>query len=134
MRIRFVLIAVGLVACAEPGPDPGSDLHALPPAPAGCALSLGADAILVDDAMTVCVPGAYCPPGYAAGEVYRDYSSRVPRWIPRVPRVSTNTGCSNAGDSSPFSWRQTLFSERGTLIAIGAGFLLLWLKRTLLSG
>ena len=73
MLIRSVLIAAGLVACANPGADHGSDLHALPPAPADCALSLGPDAILVDDAMTVCVPGAYCPPGYAAGEVYRDY-------------------------------------------------------------
>jgi hypothetical protein len=27
-----------------------------------------------------------------------------------------------------FSWRETLFSERGTLIAIAAGFFLLWLK------
>ena len=27
-----------------------------------------------------------------------------------------------------FSWRETLFSERGTLIAIGLGYLLLWVK------
>jgi hypothetical protein len=28
-----------------------------------------------------------------------------------------------------FSWRQTLFSERGTLIAIAAGIVVLLLKR-----
>ena len=27
-----------------------------------------------------------------------------------------------------FSWRATLFSERGTLFAIAGGYLLLWLK------
>jgi hypothetical protein len=27
-----------------------------------------------------------------------------------------------------FSWAETLFSERGTLSAIGAGYLLLWVK------
>jgi hypothetical protein len=29
-----------------------------------------------------------------------------------------------------FSWRETFFSERGTLIAIAAGFLLIYLKLT----
>jgi hypothetical protein len=27
-----------------------------------------------------------------------------------------------------FSWRQTIYSERGTLVAIAVGFALLWLK------
>jgi hypothetical protein len=27
-----------------------------------------------------------------------------------------------------FSWRDTLFSERGTLIAIAVGLVLIWLK------
>jgi hypothetical protein len=27
-----------------------------------------------------------------------------------------------------FSWAETLFSERGTLAAIGAGYFLLWVK------
>jgi hypothetical protein len=27
-----------------------------------------------------------------------------------------------------FSWRDTFFSERGTLIAIAAGYALLWIK------
>jgi hypothetical protein len=32
------------------------------------------------------------------------------------------------GRLSTFSWRETLFSERGTLIAIALGYLLLWIK------
>jgi len=28
----------------------------------------------------------------------------------------------------PYSWRETFFSERGTLLAIAAGYLLLWIK------
>jgi protein-S-isoprenylcysteine O-methyltransferase Ste14 len=63
------------------------------------------------------------------GETYRGYVTRVPRWIPRksdgtdghAPRVGGRT----------FSWAETLFSERGTLAAIGAGSLLLWLKHQL---
>ena len=31
----------------------------------------------------------------------------------------------------PYSLRQTLFSERGTLIAIAIGYVLLWLKEQL---
>ncbi|OLD22607.1 MAG: hypothetical protein AUJ01_00025 [Acidobacteria bacterium 13_1_40CM_3_65_5] len=34
----------------------------------------------------------------------------------------------SANSAVAFSWRETLFSERGTLIAIAAGFFLLWLK------
>jgi hypothetical protein len=31
-----------------------------------------------------------------------------------------------------FSWKETFYSERGTLIAIAAGYVLLWIKsRTL---
>jgi protein-S-isoprenylcysteine O-methyltransferase Ste14 len=54
---------------------------------------------------------------------YRLYAARVPRWIPSLtPR--------QAGDGTQtfHSWRETLFSERGTLIAIAAGLALLWLK------
>ena len=56
------------------------------------------------------------------GQPYRDYMRTVPRWIPRPPQPS--------GNPAPpvFSWRETLFSERGTLIAIVAGFVLLWAK------
>jgi len=58
------------------------------------------------------------------GEPYAQYMSAVPRWFPTFA-PSTRPA---APPSSTFSWRQTLFSERGTLIAIGAGFLLLWIK------
>jgi protein-S-isoprenylcysteine O-methyltransferase Ste14 len=57
------------------------------------------------------------------GEPYVQYAARVPRWL---PSLSSSPGAAPAG--ATFSWRETLFSERGTLIAIGAGFLLLWLK------
>src|SRR5262245_5973499 len=52
------------------------------------------------------------------------HAERVPRWIPGRPR----------GDRGlkrrpvTFTWGETLFSERGTLIAMAAGYLLLWLK------
>jgi protein-S-isoprenylcysteine O-methyltransferase Ste14 len=58
------------------------------------------------------------------GEAYREYAARVPRWIPLASPVSLNPRVS----SPKFSWRQTLFSERGTLMAIVAGYLLLWYK------
>jgi len=57
------------------------------------------------------------------GESYRAYAARVPRWIPvRIP-----TGPRSLAS---FSWRDTLFSERGTLIAIAIGYLLLWAKHS----
>lgn len=58
------------------------------------------------------------------GDRYRAYAARVPRWIPRL-----QAGRLEAQDShSTFSWGETLFSERGTLLAIVAGYLLLWYK------
>jgi protein-S-isoprenylcysteine O-methyltransferase Ste14 len=58
------------------------------------------------------------------GEPYRRYTSRVPRWIPApAPSLSPR--------GHPFSWGETLFSERGTLVAIVVGGVLLWVKRTL---
>jgi len=58
------------------------------------------------------------------GDEYRAYASRVPRWLPAAaPHRVTPT--------APFSWRATFFSERGTLVAIAAGFALLALKRAL---
>lgn len=56
------------------------------------------------------------------GQPYRDYMMTVPRWMPRAPRTTATAL------PPPFSWRETLFSERGTLIAIAVGLLLLWVK------
>ncbi len=59
------------------------------------------------------------------GDEYRAYMARVPRWLPSFGL---------AGPSSPaaaHAWRDTLFSERGTLIAIGVGYVLLWIKSRL---
>jgi protein-S-isoprenylcysteine O-methyltransferase Ste14 len=56
------------------------------------------------------------------GEPYVNYVAGVPRWVPSLgARTPT-------GEHVTFSLKQTLFSERGTLIAIVAGFLVLWLK------
>lgn len=57
------------------------------------------------------------------GESYRRYMLRVPRWIPRLAPVRTPVDAGAA-----FTWRETLFSERGTLIAIAAGYALLAVK------
>jgi protein-S-isoprenylcysteine O-methyltransferase Ste14 len=56
------------------------------------------------------------------GRPYAEYVAGVPRWLPsfRARRLPDQP--------VTFSWRQTLFSERGTLIAIGLGALLLLLK------
>jgi protein-S-isoprenylcysteine O-methyltransferase Ste14 len=56
------------------------------------------------------------------GDSYRQYVSRVPRWLPSW------TGRAVSGSTATFSWRQTLFSERGTLIAIAVGFAVLYIK------
>lgn len=62
------------------------------------------------------------------GDAYLDYTMRVPRWIPR-PGVAPSRAL-NGADPLPrvFSWRETLYSERGTLIAIAVGYALLALK------
>src|SRR5262249_36284291 len=59
------------------------------------------------------------------GEPYVQYVAKVPRWL---PLLSSRPALSASSAATAFSWRETLFSERGTLIAIGAGFVLLWLK------
>jgi protein-S-isoprenylcysteine O-methyltransferase Ste14 len=54
------------------------------------------------------------------GDEYREYALRVPRWMPKNNR--------SASSAVAFSWRETFFAERGTLLAIAAGYLLLWIK------
>jgi len=55
------------------------------------------------------------------GGAYSAYCARVPRWLPRIKGPGPYSGATQG-------WRATLFSERGTLIAIALGYLLLWLK------
>jgi protein-S-isoprenylcysteine O-methyltransferase Ste14 len=62
------------------------------------------------------------------GERYRVYAARVPRWIPTGSRPAGNDSSGVEASARTFSWRETFYSERGTLIAIGVGFALLWLK------
>jgi len=59
------------------------------------------------------------------GEEYRQYCAQVPRWIPTKRRNRRERG---ERRETGFSWPETLFSERGTLIAIAGGYVLLWLK------
>jgi protein-S-isoprenylcysteine O-methyltransferase Ste14 len=69
------------------------------------------------------------------GEGYREYAARVPRWIPTFsagartrPEDEIPSASSASSAVNPFSWRDTLFSERGTLLAIAVGYALLWIK------
>lgn len=64
------------------------------------------------------------------GGAYRDYAARVPRWIPLFNRGARSERGKQGLDSAvqPYSWRATLFSERGTFVAMAAGYVLLWLK------
>jgi protein-S-isoprenylcysteine O-methyltransferase Ste14 len=57
------------------------------------------------------------------GDEYRAYVSRVPRWIPSLTRLGERSA-----PPAPYTWTQTLYSERGTLIAIAVGAWLLVLK------
>ena len=56
------------------------------------------------------------------GDEYRAYAARVPRWMPSFHAPTTDA------PQGSVSWRDTLFSERGTLIAIAIGYLLLYAK------
>jgi protein-S-isoprenylcysteine O-methyltransferase Ste14 len=58
------------------------------------------------------------------GQAYRDYAARVPRWIPSSHRGDRGLRRATEG----FSLSATLFSERGTFIAIALGYLVLWIK------
>ena len=63
------------------------------------------------------------------GESYRDYMRRVPRWVPAFAKATAGRPAATETTARPtFSLRATLFSERGTLIAIVAGYVLLFLK------
>jgi protein-S-isoprenylcysteine O-methyltransferase Ste14 len=62
------------------------------------------------------------------GDPYRTYLSQVPRWMPLF-RVTTDRPTESA-----YSWRETLFSERGTLIAIAVGYMLLGAKSAMANG
>jgi len=67
---------------------------------------------------------------------YREYVAQVPRWLPSRGGRRAHPGGGERRDSgsaavsamSPYSLRETLFSERGTLMAIAIGYLLLWIK------
>jgi protein-S-isoprenylcysteine O-methyltransferase Ste14 len=73
------------------------------------------------------------------GDTYREYAARVPRWLPNPFKRSDRSARGDSGLSpnlavpavGMFSWHETLFSERGTLIAIAVGYLLLWIKSRL---
>jgi protein-S-isoprenylcysteine O-methyltransferase Ste14 len=69
------------------------------------------------------------------GDAYRDYTARVPRWLPAFNRGARSDRrekifSANAVVSAVegFSWRETLFSERGTFVAMAVGYLLLWTR------
>jgi protein-S-isoprenylcysteine O-methyltransferase Ste14 len=72
------------------------------------------------------------------GEAYRAYAARVPRWVPTLDRGEHSdrrekdlSAISASSAVKPSTLRETLFSERGTLIAIAGGYALLWLKAQL---
>jgi hypothetical protein len=69
------------------------------------------------------------------GEAYVVYAAHVPRWLPafnRRERGERREKQLSAGSAisavKPYSLRDTVFSERGTLIAIAVGYVLLWIK------
>ncbi|HVC20036.1 MAG TPA: isoprenylcysteine carboxylmethyltransferase family protein [Vicinamibacterales bacterium] len=63
------------------------------------------------------------------GSDYQEYSRRVGRWWPAPGRLGEALSARPA-----YSWRDTLFSERGTLLAIGGGYVLLAVKAWLMAG
>ena len=63
------------------------------------------------------------------GAAYVDYARQVPRWLPALPGRSTPSAIPmETRARAAFSWRETLFSERGTLLAIAVAAVLLWIK------
>jgi protein-S-isoprenylcysteine O-methyltransferase Ste14 len=61
------------------------------------------------------------------GETYREYAARVPRWLPTFSG-SDRGERGFRRERKGFSWRATLFSERGTFVAMALGYVLLWTK------
>jgi protein-S-isoprenylcysteine O-methyltransferase Ste14 len=69
------------------------------------------------------------------GDAYRAYTNRVPRWLPTLHRGKRKelrdqdfSASSAISAVKSFSWKDTLFSERGTFVAMASGYLLLWIK------
>ena len=77
------------------------------------------------------------------GQAYRDYAAKVPRWLPVLfnrgdrkdrgdkdlfEKEFSAVSASSAAKQQSFSLRATLFSERGTLVAMALGYVVLWLK------
>ncbi len=63
------------------------------------------------------------------GDRYRRYAARVPRWMPRFSGGRLEPTPSSSSSRRPtFSLSDTLFSERGTFIAIALASLALWVK------
>lgn len=58
------------------------------------------------------------------GDEYRAYAARVARWFPNGRRGERGLRRGHVA----FTWREALFSERGTLIAMAVGYAALWIK------
>jgi len=56
------------------------------------------------------------------GREYLTYLAQVPRWVP------TRRSPARERRAPGSSWRDTLYSERSTLLAIGLGYVILWIK------
>jgi len=62
------------------------------------------------------------------GDEYRAYAARVPRWLPTMQSTQSMQSSQRPEGPPTFSWGETLYSERGTLIAIALGCLVVWIK------
>jgi protein-S-isoprenylcysteine O-methyltransferase Ste14 len=58
------------------------------------------------------------------GDAYSEYSSNTPRWWPRLDRLPAAFAASGM-----HAWREVAFSERGTLLAIAIGSILLIVRQ-----
>jgi protein-S-isoprenylcysteine O-methyltransferase Ste14 len=62
------------------------------------------------------------------GDEYRAYAARVPRWLPTLQSTHSMQSTQGPEGAPTFSWGETLYSERGTLIAIAVGCFVVWIK------